>query len=154
VLASTGGTLRHTYVVLRVVGEPRETYAGPAVDAVACFSLALEVDAEGRTVPEHTGAIAWLVHHPDERVGRVEVDFERVARVAAGAQPMASAPAVPVPSPAPASAPALPPAAVLVDPGPVDLPAAHVRAVSAGAVDVLPAGAKAPGRRGLFGRRG
>jgi hypothetical protein len=76
VLLSTGGTLHHTYVVLRVDGDPRETYAGPAYDVTPCFRLALGVDDDGRPVSSPPDAIAWLVHHPHERAGRVEADLE------------------------------------------------------------------------------
>ena len=163
-LQTTGGTLLRTFVVLRVVGEQRETYAGDAYDVEPCFSLALEVGPDGSTTPVHTEAIAYLVHDPAQRPGRVEVDFERVAAVAAAAaasepvvaQPEVAVPvAVPAPAPAAAPAPVVPaPVAVLVDPGPMPVHVAPSRPVSAGAVDVLPASAKPAGRRGLFGRKG
>ncbi len=82
VLLSTGGTLLRTYLVLRVVGDARETYAGPAHDVAPCFRLALEADADGRTSTPGTEVIAWLVHHPHERGSRVEADFERDAAAA------------------------------------------------------------------------
>ncbi len=137
VALSTGGTIRNTYLVMRVIGQERDTYAGPAHDVVPCFLLVLDADADGRPDRPHTAAIAWLVHHPDQRVGKVEADFERLAgqpdlgwdaAPAPAAQPAAAAAAAPVPAAAP-SVPASPP---LASPAPAYAEPAHAATAAAG----------------------